>query len=653
MIPEKIFEFDRARLEGRRERIVMTKIARPYDYHDVRDPSDTFNRFERPDYEPRDKSGRSAERGKPFTWAEIEYFEFRQGITMCPTPTQPEPELPGLTKMQEAWALTFDPLAGLDEAMATCREHIELIKATSGRDRDKASRTRNTIKGILLGITFADVAAEMCLDRAFLSRTMADAYKKWPRLERPLKFINLLNDQARRKCGQLSTQWQFALRMGEQIIDDDVLIWGSWPGSGPRNHVPDPDHVVKLAELQHKAFPPIRSNYGTMLARYLDEAPSRGSQRIERVYYDKWGYETKRTDGSVRVGAFKDRDRLHDSIDAWQRLREFLGLSPTCRWLACHGVLFDMFGHEFFLAEARRRKANRPECPSGLPASFLDAPWINPGYLIPTGAVTSLRYKPPYVPFVNEHGDDKLKKGAGKTNTRRGVPILCGGVGPWRPGEDVVGHWWSPQPQTFKISKYRARLKRFKGKKLRTKRWASAVHNASNYGPDANTRYNKIFGHLAPPKGGGEVKVWGMTNWTLKPGDAFDVNMITTAPHCHVNAKAAEALGIQQKQIAYNALLERPIELWGTIVEAGPYERVRRKATRCMPINTSLSSLPPLTRHFQFPLLPWEREYAEFFSTPGLRPGRPDPDAPSRHQDCAVLFERRVTTQSHLETTNE
>ena len=210
------------------------KIAGTYDYQDPRDPSDAFDRFEQHDYEQRDRNDGSAERGRPFTATEIEYFEFRQGITICPTPVQPEPEPPGLTKMQETWALTFDPLAGLDEAMATCREHINLIKATSGKDRDKASRIRNTIKGILSGMTFADIAAEMCLDRAFLSRTMADAYAKWPRLERPLTFINLLNNQARRKCGELSTAWQFALRMGEQIIDDGVLIWGSWPGSGPQ-----------------------------------------------------------------------------------------------------------------------------------------------------------------------------------------------------------------------------------------------------------------------------------------------------------------------------------------------------------------------------------------------------------------------------------
>ena len=245
----------------------MPRIAKPYDYPDVSDPRHAFDRFEQRDCEPRDKGGRFAERGKPFTQDEIDaYLEGGGAISICPTPVQPDPDPPGLTKMQEAWALTFDPLAGLNSAMAACRDHIGLIKATSGRDRDKAQRVRSTVKGILEGMTFADVAAELCLDRAFLSRTMAGAYAKWPDLERPLKFINLTNDQARRKCGQQSTQWQFALRKGEPILDDGFLIWGKWPGSGPDNHVSDPDHIVKLAELQHKTFPPIRSNFGAAVA---------------------------------------------------------------------------------------------------------------------------------------------------------------------------------------------------------------------------------------------------------------------------------------------------------------------------------------------------------------------------------------------------
>ncbi len=102
----------------------MPKIAGTYDYQDPRDPSDTFDRFERADYEPRDRDGGSAERGRPFTASGDRILRIRQGITICPTPVQPEPKPPGLSKMQEAWALTFDPLAGLDEAMATCREHI-------------------------------------------------------------------------------------------------------------------------------------------------------------------------------------------------------------------------------------------------------------------------------------------------------------------------------------------------------------------------------------------------------------------------------------------------------------------------------------------------------------------------------------------------
>jgi hypothetical protein len=351
------------------------------------------------------------------------------------------------------------------------------------------------------------------------------------------------------KRREVSTAWQFALQRGEQIFDDGVLIWGRWPGSGSHNHVADPDHVVKLNELQHKAFPPIPSNYNTVLAHIIsvaregsaagevawEGAPSRGSQRIERVRYDRWDYETERADGSVRIGAFKDRDRLHDSIDAWRRLREFLGLSPTCRWLACRGALFFMFGHEFFRAETRWRKAK--ERPAGLPASFLDALWINPGYLVPTGPVDiPLRCKAPYVPFVNECKDGKKRKL---------VP-----------------------------SKYPAKAKRYKGKKLDTKRWASAVHNATAYGLDANKQFLKIPGVKEPNPG-----------WT-----SADVSV-------------------------------------HTLVCVGEKWKRGRLGTRCATINSSFISLPPLTRFFQFPLLPWEPERAEYFNTPGLRPNRPDPDA--------------------------
>ena len=311
----------------------MPKIAGAYDYHDPRDPRDAFDRFEQRDCEPRDKGSRFADRGRPFTQDEIDAFLERGGaITICPTPVQPEPDPPGLSKIQEMWALTFDPLADLNKAMAICRDHVGLIKATSGRDRDKAQRVRSTVKGILEGMTFADVAAEMCLDRAFLSRTMADAYAKWPNLERPLKFINLTNDQARRKCGQQSTQWRFCLSTGEPIVDEGVLIWGRWPGSGPDNHVSDPDHVVKVNELKYRAFPPIRSNFMTSVAAIghvtpggeviREGAPSRGAHRVEAIMLDAWGYELGTYDQHAKIRV----NNRSAAIGAWHDLREQAGL---------------------------------------------------------------------------------------------------------------------------------------------------------------------------------------------------------------------------------------------------------------------------------------------------------------------------------------
>ena len=49
--------------------------------------------------------------------------------------------------------------------------------------------------------------------------------------------------------------------------------------------------------------------------------------------------------------------------------------------------------------------------PMELPASFYDAPWINPGYLVPTSTVDPQpRFKAPYVPFVNECKPGKRRK---------------------------------------------------------------------------------------------------------------------------------------------------------------------------------------------------------------------------------------------------
>ena len=198
----------------------MPKIAGTYDYQDPHDPSDTFDRFTRPDYEPRDKNGGSAERGKPFTWAEIEYFEFRQGITMRPMPAQPDPKQPGLTKAQIAWCEDFHPLVGIWGAVDACRRHLDIIRATRPQNAPRRLRAREIVKGALQGWTFADIAVELCLDKGFLSRKVAEIYAEYPELERSLTFVNLLNNQAKRH--KQSTPWGFQLQ-GEQKIRTEQM----------------------------------------------------------------------------------------------------------------------------------------------------------------------------------------------------------------------------------------------------------------------------------------------------------------------------------------------------------------------------------------------------------------------------------------------
>ena len=344
--------------------------------------------------------------------------------------------------------------------------------------------------------------------------------------------------------------------------------------------------MVKLAKLQHKAFPPIASNFNTALASIAsvakrgeaagdvtwESAPNRGSQRTDRIHYDKWGYETERTDGSVRIGAFKDR---LGGIDAWRRLREHAGLPDkyfheetvgrACIWpLPDVGELRDeraLWAIAKRFSDERWLAANYPTTDdavfdgksfaglrTALELAQADQLSVRP-YPFMTGIVLipePQRYEAPYIPFVNECKPGKRRK--------------------------------------IHSSKYPAKGTSYRGKKLRAQRFAKQVHNGSAYGPDANKQFLKISGVKDPNPG------WTSTNVSV---------------HCMV----------------------RNGEKW----------KRGRLGTRCTPTNSSLSSLPPLTRFFQFPLLPWEPEYSEFFSTPGLRPSRP-PDAVSASANRRFIY---------------
>ena len=104
-----------------------------------------------------------------------------------------------------------------------------------------------------------------------------------------------------------------------------------------------------------------------------------------------------------------------------------------------------------------------------------------------------------------------------------------------------------------------------------------AVFNA---GVDATTRYNKMFGHLAPPKGGGEIVVFLLSNWERTQAPGFEREMIAADAHCCVNAQSAARLGMSQTQVAYRAQLAAPTGLTGTIKTV--------TGTRCTPRNLSL-----------------------------------------------------------------
>lgn len=232
---------------------------------------------------------------------------------------------------------------------------------------------------MLQGWIFADVAVELCLDKGFLSRKVTEIYAEYPELERGQIFVNLLNNQAKRH--KQSTPWGFQLQGGAENSD------GARGSTSDPFSSYNPGHV-KLAELYHRAFPQPRSNYGTMVAEYFDEAPSKGTQRIEHIQRDRWGYELGTDDYRAKIAGHRNDARQRNAVYQWRRLCQFAGLKDNEPAGPEHEWLLKLVAGDFFQAEARRRKASRVAIePMELPASFYDAPWINPGYLVLTDAV--------------------------------------------------------------------------------------------------------------------------------------------------------------------------------------------------------------------------------------------------------------------------
>ena len=83
----------------------------------------------------------------------------------------PRRERRALTKLQQAWAQEFDPLAAVPDAVLTVKRYLELIKPTSRRNTKRLERIADAVKAIgLEGVCQADYAAANGIDPGFLSR---------------------------------------------------------------------------------------------------------------------------------------------------------------------------------------------------------------------------------------------------------------------------------------------------------------------------------------------------------------------------------------------------------------------------------------------------------------------------------------------------
>ena len=436
----------------------------PYDWNDPADQKDVFDRFTRePNYWPTPDDDESDSRGRrPFTQAELDDF-FRRGgrIKYCPTPRPGRRRRVGLSNSKEQWASEFDVTTGILDAVAVLKQHLEIIKPTFRRNRQKRERIRGIIKAALEGWTQADIAEEWSLDPAIISRLIKDAYNDYPNLKRPLRQLNLLNLHAKRR--ELSSSWLSALQGGAGNSEQDELL------PTPAPYIDKPN-TVKLLELYRRAFPRRELIWSAMVDAMTDEAVSVGTQRVLRTAKG-WnnGYdEADRTD--YRAGLWHD-DYDYDAIDVWLRLRRSIDCAATFKEFidALDGYPLDEHLAWFFHKEDLRcatidglptrfgSRRGRPSTPWSLAWSspFVGAPSSNHGYLGPIGR--EIPYRP--------------------------VPA------PIRANYYTKG---------FRIPKKLRPLSKLRGKGPRSKLFASAVLNHGNL--NINSALRKQFPEPAPAR---------------------------------------------------------------------------------------------------------------------------------------------------------
>lgn len=436
----------------------------PYDWKDAPDRPDVYDRFTRePNYWPTPDDDESDSRGRrPFTQAELDDY-FRRGgcITYCPTPRPARSRRAKLSKSKEQWVSEFDVTTGILDAVAVLKQHLEIIKPTSSRNRIRRERLRGIIKAALEGWTQADIAKEWSLDPAIVSRLIKDAYNDYPNLEQPLRFLNLLNLHAKRR--ELSSSWLSALQWGAGNCEQDEPL----PTAAPYIDKPS---TVKLLEIHRQAFPHRKSNWSAMVDAMADEAVSVGTQRVLRTAKV---LNQRYDDGDVtdyRARLWHD-DYDYNSIEVWLRLLRSIDCAATIKEFI---VAFDGYPIEEHLAWFFHKEDLRCATIDGLPTRFgsrrgrHSTPW-------------SLAWSSPFV-------------GAPSSNQGDLGPI--GREIPYRPvPAPIRTNYYN---KGFRIPKKLRPLSKLRGKGPRSKLFASAVLNHGN--PNINSELRKQFPEPAPKR---------------------------------------------------------------------------------------------------------------------------------------------------------
>jgi hypothetical protein len=413
-----------------------------YNWKEPPDLPDALDRMMRPAETwpaPKDDKRGHYGRGRPFTADELDAY-FRRGgrITYRHRDQDRRDRLAaaeaaridaraGLTKLQYRWVEGFNSDCAVD-ADQRIKKLLPHIRSVDRRGYNKWIRIRDAVKAIGLGgWCQADYAAESGLEPAYLSKILAEAYNRFPSLEHPLRLANLLNLLWKRR--QLTSRGLLPLQGGGgERSDDDPQKTADRLRAIRRveqqyNQFP---WGVKLAELHYRAFPTLQSNWCAMVDVLCDETPSGGTQRVERVIRDSWGHEIDRTDYRARLSP-TDHDQWFDAVDAWQRLRQFVGLSNGGPITDQHVILLLLAAEAFFTAEhwlrgvidslptrSMRERKRQPRCATpwslSWPSPFVGAPSSHHGYLGPIGhKLPRCRCGAPYVERVNECPEGRKK----------------------------------------------------------------------------------------------------------------------------------------------------------------------------------------------------------------------------------------------------